>query len=72
MIFDFLSVFTFINILLLIISLFQQVQIRYTLKNGMKCLKILSKSHKVTKDREKSEQVCDQIEEQAPFLLRIF
>lgn len=34
-----------------------QVQISYTLKNGMRCLRVLSKSHEVTKDRKEMEEV---------------
>ncbi|KAH3859158.1 circularly permutated Ras protein 1-like [Dreissena polymorpha] len=33
-----------------------QVQISYTLKNGMRCLRVLSKSHQVTQDRKQMEE----------------
>lgn len=33
-----------------------QVQISYTLKNGMRCLRVLSKSTEVTEDRKKMEE----------------
>jgi hypothetical protein len=36
-----------------------QVQIRYTRKNGMKCLRVFSKSQNVAKDRETVEKHCN-------------
>ena len=35
-----------------------QVQIHYTKKDGMKCLKVITNSQKVTKDRAQMEEVC--------------
>ncbi|XP_041351895.1 circularly permutated Ras protein 1-like [Gigantopelta aegis] len=36
-----------------------QVQIEYTRKDGMKCLRVLCKSHTVTKDRKTMEEALD-------------
>jgi len=42
-----------------ILFLSLQVQISYTLKNGMRCLRVLSTSHEVTKDRKQMEEVSN-------------
>ena len=51
-----LPTYTLCKLLILDFLIFQ-VQISYTLNSGMRCLRVLSKSHEVTQDRKQMEEV---------------